>query len=190
MKILLIDNYDSFVYNLYQYLWEIGAEVDVFRNDEVPSDISGYRGIVISPGPGRPEEAGRSPEVVERYAGKIPILGVCLGHQVIGYVFGSKVVNAKKIMHGKTSYIKHDGKGIFSGVPNPTLGTRYHSLVLDEVPRDFELSAVSEGDDEIMGIRHRTMLIEGIQFHPESIMTSDGKKMLRNFLKICEDYPT
>jgi len=187
-KILLVDNYDSFVYNLYQYLCEIGAEVDVFRNDEVPSNLSDYMGIVISPGPGRPEDAGRSPWIVEKYAGKIPILGVCLGHQVIGYVFGVKIVNAKKIMHGKTSYIKHDGKTIFAGLQNPILATRYHSLVLAEVPKDFELSAVSDDDGEIMGVRHKFIPVEGIQFHPESAMTWEGKKMLKNFLKICEEY--
>ncbi len=182
---VLVDNYDSFVYNIYQYLCELGAEVDVFRNDRVPSDLSKYHGILLSPGPGRPEDAGACPEIVEKYAGKRPILGVCLGHQVIGYVFGAKIINAKRIMHGKISRIIHDEKGIYKGIQNPTLGTRYHSLVLDRVPENFVLSARSEGDDEIMGIRHKELPVEGIQFHPESVMTLDGKKMLMNFIKIC-----
>lgn len=188
LKIVLIDNYDSFVYNLWQYLSELSAEVDVFRNDEVPSDLSRYSGIVISPGPGRPENAGRTPHIIEKYAGRKPILGVCLGHQAIGYVFGAKIINAKRIMHGKTSKIKHDGKGIFEGVENPSVGTRYHSLVLESVPKDFVLSAISLEDEEIMGIRHKNFPLEGIQFHPESIMTHQGKKMIDNFLKICSLY--
>lgn len=184
MKVILIDNYDSFVYNLYQYLCELGAEVDVFRNDEVPKDLSKYNAIVISPGPGRPENSGRCPEVVEKYAGKKPILGICLGHQIIGYVFGAKIRNAKTIMHGKVSKINHDGKGIFQGVSNPTYATRYHSLVIDNLPEGFIISATSEEDGEIMAIRHISLPIEGVQFHPESVMTYEGKKMLANFLEM------
>lgn len=183
--LVLVDNYDSFVYNIYQYLCYLGAVVDVVRNDEISlEDLKKYDGIVISPGPGRPEEAGLSPAVVERYAGVKPILGVCLGHQIIGYVFGAKVVNAKRIMHGKISKIEHDQKGIFRGIQNPTISVRYHSLVLQDVPRGFTKTARSIEDDEIMGIRNEKLLIEGVQFHPESVMTVDGMKMLKNFIEL------
>ncbi|MCS7214068.1 MAG: aminodeoxychorismate/anthranilate synthase component II [Candidatus Calescibacterium sp.] len=184
-KIILIDNYDSFVYNIYQYLCQLGVEVDVFRNDEVSlENIKNYDGIVISPGPGRPEDSGLSPKIVEKFAGVKPILGVCLGHQTIGYVFGVKIVNAKRIMHGKISKVQHDSLGIFRGVVNPVSSVRYHSLVLEEVPPDFVLSAKSIEDDEIMGIRNEKLKIEGVQFHPESVMTVDGLKMLKNFIDI------
>ncbi len=186
-KIILIDNYDSFVYNLYQYLCKLGAETDVFRNDDVPLNLEGYQGIIISPGPGRPENSGRCPLIVEKYAGKIPILGVCLGHQIIGHVFGAKITNARRIMHGKVSRILHDKEGIYRGIPNPTFAVRYHSLAIDSVPEDFVLSSKSE-DEEIMGIRHKVLPIEGVQFHPESCMTSDGEAMLKNFINLCLSY--
>lgn len=184
-EIVLIDNYDSFVFNIYQYLCELGAKVDVFRNDEIALEsIEKYDAIVISPGPGRPDEAGLCPKIVEKFAGKKPILGICLGHQVIGYVFGSKIKNAKRIMHGKISKVSHDSKGIFKDIPNPTPAVRYHSLVIDEVPKGFTLSAKSIEDDEIMGIRNEELKIEGIQFHPESVMTKDGMRILKNFIDI------
>lgn len=182
-KIILIDNYDSFVYNIYQYLCQLGVIVDVVRNDDVAS-VDNYDAIVISPGPGRPENAGLCPRIVEKYAGVKPILGICLGHQVIGYVFGSKIINAKRIMHGKVSNIEHDSEGIFKNVCNPFLAVRYHSLVLSEVPREFKLSAKSIDDGEIMGIRNEKLMIEGVQFHPESVMTAEGMKILKNFIQI------
>lgn len=182
-KIILIDNYDSFVYNIYQYLCQLGVAVDVVRNDGV-NNIDNYDAIVISPGPGRPENAGMCPHIVEKYAGVKPILGICLGHQVIGYVFGSKIVNAKRIMHGKVSKVEHDSEGIFKNVCNPFLAVRYHSLVLREVPSEFKLSARSIDDGEIMGIRNEKLMIEGVQFHPESVMTAEGIKMLKNFIQI------
>lgn len=188
MKILMIDNYDSFTYNLVQYLFELGAGVIVRRNDEI--DIQGIRkigpqNIVISPGPGRPKEAGISEDVIKEFKGKIPILGVCLGHQAIGEVFGGRIVNAKKIMHGKTSQISHNGKGLFSGLKNPFTATRYHSLSIEKksFPKELEITAVSE-DGEIMGVRHSEYAIYGVQFHPESILTEEGKKLLKNFLEI------
>ena len=183
--ILLIDNYDSFTYNLYQYICELGFEVKVFRNDEITAAEIGRLGpshLVISPGPGRPENAGVTVEAIRSFAGRIPILGVCLGHQAIGYAFGAKIVAAPTLMHGKTSEIRHDGKTIFAGVRNPLTATRYHSLVIEKesCPRDFEISAESE-DGTIMAVRHKTHRIEGIQFHPESIMTDTGKQILGNF---------
>lgn len=182
--IILIDNYDSFVYNIYQYLCQLGARVDVVRNDEISiGSLKKYDGIVISPGPGRPEEAGLSPSVVERYAGARPILGVCLGHQIIGYIFGAEIVNAKRIMHGKISEIEHDQMGLFKDIPNPTSVVRYHSLVIRDVPKDFKLTARAE-DGDIMGIRNERLKIEGIQFHPESVMTTHGLKMMKNFLDL------
>jgi anthranilate synthase/aminodeoxychorismate synthase-like glutamine amidotransferase len=186
--VLMIDNYDSFTYNLVQYLGELGARVMVFRNDKVT--IDGIRKlkpshIVISPGPGRPEDAGISCDVIREFAGKIPILGVCLGHQCIGQNFGGKIVQAKKLMHGKTSQIYHDKAGIFTGVKNPFCATRYHSLVVEKksFPKDLEVIARTK-DDEIMGLKHRKLAVWGVQFHPESIMTESGKKLLGNFLKI------
>jgi len=185
--ILMIDNYDSFTYNLVQYLNELGADVKTFRNDNITIEkIKALKpsAIVISPGPGRPENAGISCSVIKTFAGKLPILGVCLGHQAIGYIFGGKIINAKKLMHGKTSEIFHDKKTIFRGVPNPFVATRYHSLVIEKksLPACFEVSARSE-DKEIMGIRHKTLkALEGVQFHPESILTTEGKKILKNFI--------
>jgi anthranilate synthase component 2/para-aminobenzoate synthetase component 2 len=184
--ILVIDNYDSFTYNLVQYLGELGAELKVVRNDEV--DVAGITAlapqrIVISPGPGTPDQAGVSIEVVRRLGPQVPILGVCLGHQAIGRAFGATVARAARQMHGKTSNITHDDRGIFAGLPNPFVATRYHSLAIvrHTVPEELEVSAWSE-DGEIMGVRHRRLPIDGVQFHPESILTVEGKKLLRNFL--------
>ena len=185
--LLMIDNYDSFTYNLVQYFSELGAEVLVHRNNTVTIEqIEKLKPqqIVISPGPCTPNEAGISLEVIRHFAGKIPLLGVCLGHQSIGQVFGGKVVRAKRIMHGKTSMIHHDNKTIFSGVVNPFEATRYHSLVIDppSVPDCLEVSAWTE-QKEIMGVRHKKLKVEGVQFHPESILTLEGKKLLKNFLE-------
>lgn len=186
--IFLVDNYDSFVYNLFQYLCELGGEVVVRRNDdfrlEEVEKLSPDR-IVISPGPGIPSKAGLSEEVIRKFAGVIPILGVCLGHQAIGEEFGGKIVLAGELMHGKTSEIFHDGKGIFEGLSCPFTGTRYHSLVVDRkgLSNCFEVSAHTD-EGVIMGIRHRDFLIDGVQFHPESILTTEGKKLLSNFLKL------
>ena len=192
--IVMIDNYDSFTYNLVQYLEELGAPVGVFRNDKISvAEISALQpaGIVISPGPGRPQSAGISIEVLKHFSGKIPVLGVCLGHQAIGEAFGGKVVPAQKLMHGKTSTISADGKGIYQGIHNPFQAMRYHSLAIarDNLPECLMISAESE-DGEIMGIRHREHATEGIQFHPESIMTPVGKRLLRNFFNMTkEDTP-
>ena len=186
--ILVIDNYDSFVYNIVQYLGEWEKNVRVFRNDQITvkqiADLA-PDAIIISPGPGNPDQAGVSLETIKYFAGKIPILGVCLGHQCIGQVFGGKVVRAKNLMHGKVSAIKHDGKSIFAGVPNPFNATRYHSLIVDKksLPPQLHISALTK-DDEIMGLRHKVYPIEGVQFHPESILTIEGKKLLKNFLKM------
>ena len=184
--ILMVDNYDSFTYNLVQYLGELGADVVVHRNDRITpkeiEDMSPER-IVISPGPCTPEKAGISIEVAKHFAGKVPLLGVCLGHQSIAHAFGGRIIKAGKLMHGKTSMVKHDGKKLFLGLPNPFEATRYHSLVLDRetVPDGFDITAESD-DGEIMGLRHRNMFIEGVQFHPESILTTSGKDLLKNFL--------
>ncbi|MDH4227740.1 MAG: aminodeoxychorismate/anthranilate synthase component II [Deltaproteobacteria bacterium] len=186
--LLMIDNYDSFTYNLVQYLAEMGEEVVVKRNDEVTVDdiakLNPER-IVISPGPCDPEKAGISVEAVKKFAGKVPMLGVCLGHQSIAHAFGASIVRAERIMHGKTSMIYHDGKTIYEGISNPFEATRYHSLVVkkDTLPKDFEISAWTDAD-EIMGIRHKKFLLEGVQFHPESILSESGKTLLRNFLKL------
>ncbi len=184
--LLLIDNYDSFTYNLYQYLGELGAQVEVVRNDAVTlEDIDALapERIIISPGPGNPDDAGISKDVIRRFAGKTPILGVCLGHQCIGEVYGGVVAGAGEILHGKVSKITHDGRGVFAGLPSPIEATRYHSLAIQPgtVPDVLEVSARSESG-VIMGVRHRTLPVEGVQFHPESILTADGKAMLRNFL--------
>jgi anthranilate synthase/aminodeoxychorismate synthase-like glutamine amidotransferase len=184
--ILMIDNYDSFTYNLVQYLGELGADVDVRRNDAVTlAEIAEHRpqGIVISPGPCTPKEAGISVPLIERFAGEIPILGVCLGHQAIGAALGGAIVRAPRIMHGKTSPIHHDGRGVFRELANPFDATRYHSLVIDPatVPAELEVSAWTD-EGEIMGIRHRHVALEGVQFHPESILTLEGKRLLTNFL--------
>jgi len=185
-RVLVIDNYDSFVYNLVQELGELGAEPTVFRNDEI--DLAGIRTaapelVLISPGPGRPESAGISMEVVAELGGEIPILGVCLGHQSIGQVFGGDVVPAPVLMHGKTSAIHHDGKGVFAGLPDPFVATRYHSLVVEPstVP-DVLVVTATTADGVIMGLRHRELPIEGVQFHPESILTPSGPSLLANFL--------
>ncbi|MGL6195500.1 MAG: anthranilate synthase component II [Thermoguttaceae bacterium] len=187
--ILVIDNYDSFTFNLVQYIRMLGEEVSVYRNDQITgenvSSINPY-GIVVSPGPGHPGEAKTSLEIIQRFAGKIPILGVCLGHQAIVHAFGGNVIRAKNIMHGKTSRVKSDGLGVFSGVTGSFEAMRYHSLVAERnnLPECLEISAESEDDAEIMGVRHKEYAIEGIQFHPESIMTIIGKRLLRNFLEI------
>jgi anthranilate synthase component 2 len=184
--LLMIDNYDSFTYNLVQYLGELGCEVRVFRNDAVSVDeieALGPRQIVISPGPCTPREAGISVAVIQRLAGRIPMLGVCLGHQSIGAALGGRIVRAARIMHGKTSPIHHDGRGVFRGLPDPFDATRYHSLVIERasLPACLEISAWTD-DGEIMGVRHRELPLEGIQFHPESILTLEGKRLLKNFL--------
>jgi anthranilate synthase/aminodeoxychorismate synthase-like glutamine amidotransferase len=189
--LLVIDNYDSFTYNLVQYLSELGQDVRVVRNDEVAArDIESLRPthIVVSPGPCTPNDAGISLDVITRYAGKIPILGVCLGHQSIGQAFGGKVIRARQVMHGKTSMIAHDGKGAFANLPNPFEATRYHSLVVERssLPDCLEITAsTSNGADgeEIMGLRHKTLGVEGVQFHPESFLTVVGKQLLNNFLE-------
>ena len=184
--LLVIDNYDSFTYNLVQYLAEMGQEVRVVRNDEIPAaEIAALAPshIVISPGPCTPNEAGISLEVIKTYAGKIPILGVCLGHQAIGQAFGGKVVRAARVMHGKTSQISHDGKGLFTGLPNPFQATRYHSLLIERasVPDSLDVTAQT-AENEIMAVRHKTLPVEGVQFHPESFLTTSGKDLLRNFI--------
>ncbi|HEU4612249.1 MAG TPA: aminodeoxychorismate/anthranilate synthase component II [Kofleriaceae bacterium] len=186
MNVLLIDNYDSFTYNLAQYLGELAADVHVERNDAITIEAIEERApqaIVISPGPCTPNEAGISMDVIRTFAGRIPILGVCLGHQCIGQVFGGRIVRAPRVMHGKTSKIFHDEKGLFAGVENPFVATRYHSLVIapDSLPDSLEITAKT-WEDEIMGVRHKQHLVEGVQFHPESIMTSAGKALLANFL--------
>lgn len=185
MKVLVIDNYDSFVYNLVQYVGERGAEVVVRRNDVGIDELREIKAdrVIISPGPGRPENAGVSEEVVKEFS--CPILGVCLGHQVIGDVFGAEIGYARRLMHGKVSVINHDSKGVLEGVENPFHATRYHSLVVceDGFPSCLEISARAE-DGEIMGVRHRTLPIEGVQFHPESILTGEGRKIIDNFLRI------
>ena len=185
--ILMIDNYDSFTYNLVQYLGELGADLVVRRNDRITLDeIEGMRAdkIVISPGPCTPNEAGISLDLIRAFAARLPILGVCLGHEAIGQAFGGRIVRAPVLMHGKTSEIQHDGRTIFSGVRNPFTATRYHSLVVDRqtLPECLEVSA--EADDLVMGLRHRDLPVEGVQFHPESILTTEGKKLLRNFLDL------
>lgn len=193
--ILMIDNYDSFTYNIVQYLGELGAQVKVVRNDQISvNDIHELAPakIVISPGPCTPNEAGISLEVIKTFAGKIPILGICLGHQSIGQAFGGDIIRATQVMHGKTSYIYHDGKGIFAELPNPFRATRYHSLVVSQttLPDCLEVTAWTDSDDqdyEIMGLRHKSMDIEGVQFHPESIMTQAGHQLLDNFLNRTTD---
>ena len=185
--LLMIDNYDSFTYNLVQYLGELGETVKVYRNDEISLDqIEALKPerIVISPGPCTPNEAGVSVAAIQRFAGKIPILGVCLGHQSIGHAYGGKIVHASQLMHGKTSDIRHTNLGVFSGLPDPLTATRYHSLVIEKssLPECLEVTAWSE-DGEIMGVRHKKLKVEGVQFHPESILTQSGHELLANFLK-------
>lgn len=188
--VLIIDNYDSFTYNLVQYIGELGVKLEVFRNDAISiSDIKGKKPdhIIISPGPCTPREGGISIDVVKSFAGKIPILGVCLGHQCIAFAFGAEIVRADCIMHGKTSMIYHDEKGVFKGLQNPFEATRYHSLVAKEstIPDCFEVVARTELD-EVMGIRHKDFLLEGVQFHPESYLTTEGKKLLKNFILMSQ----
>lgn len=187
--LLVIDNYDSFTYNLVQYLGELGETVEVRRNnqvtlDEIENELRPER-IVISPGPGTPNDAGITLDVIERFSGKIPLLGVCLGHQSIGQAFGGRVIRAPELMHGKASEVSHDGKTIFAGLNNQFLAGRYHSLIVEKesLPSCLEISART-ADDIIMGLRHRELKVEGVQFHPESILTSDGKQLLANFLKL------
>ena len=190
--LLMVDNYDSFTYNVVQYLGELGADVKVVRNDEISCDDIvklAPEKIVISPGPCTPNEAGISLELVERFAGKIPLLGICLGHQSIGQAFGGKVVRAREVMHGKTSPIYHNNTGVFTGLKNPYEATRYHSLVVEResLPECFDITAWTQHEDgsmdEIMGLRHKTLAVEGVQFHPESILTEFGYELLDNFLK-------
>ena len=190
MRLLMIDNYDSFTYNLVQYLRELGADVEVFRNDVASADELLARrpaGLVISPGPGRPEDAGISVDAVRVCAkGEVPLLGVCLGHQAVGVAFGGRIVRARSIMHGKVSSIEHDGKGVFRGLASPFQATRYHSLVIaDDSCPDALVVTARTADGEIMGVRHRELPIEGVQFHPESILTEVGKPLLRGFLEVC-----
>jgi len=184
--LLMIDNYDSFTYNLLQYLGELGAEVEVARNDAITLDeIATMKPthIVISPGPCTPTEAGISVPLIRRFAGEVPILGVCLGHQAIGQALGGRIVRAARVMHGKLSPIAHDGRGVFAGLPSPFAATRYHSLAIerDSLPAELDVSATAD-DGEIMGVRHRSLALEGVQFHPEAILTEHGKQLLRNFL--------
>jgi anthranilate synthase/aminodeoxychorismate synthase-like glutamine amidotransferase len=188
-RVLVIDNYDSFVYNLVQYLGELGADPLVYRHDGL--DLQKIEqidpdGLLISPGPGRPDDAGISNQAIQALAGKRPILGVCLGHQCIGQVFGSQVVRAASVMHGKTSMVHHDGRGVFDGLPDPLEATRYHSLVVarDSLPASLEVSAWTE-DGTIMGLRHRELTVEGVQFHPESVLTAAGHRLMANWLARC-----
>ena len=185
--ILMIDNYDSFTYNLVQYLGELGADVHVYRNDAITLDevaALAPEKIVVSPGPCTPSEAGISVPLIQRFAGQIPILGVCLGHQAIGQAFGGRIVRAQRVMHGKLSPVTHDNRGVFEGIPSPFAVTRYHSLAIERngMPADLEVTATSD-DGEIMGVRHRQLAVEGVQFHPEAILTEHGKRMLGNFLE-------
>jgi len=186
--ILLLDNYDSFTYNLAQYLGELGCEVEVHRNDRISVEQIARRKperIVISPGPCTPQEAGISVEMIQKLAGKIPILGVCLGHQAIGAAFGGKIIRAPKLFHGKTSHIRHDGSGVFRGLPNPFTATRYHSLIVERksLPADLQVTAETD-DDIIMGMQHKHYPLMGVQFHPESVLTDSGKQLLKNFLSL------
>lgn len=185
--LLVIDNYDSFTYNLVQYLGELGAEMSVHRNDQITlQEIEKMKPskIVISPGPCTPKEAGISVDLIRKFGSQIPILGVCLGHQAIGEAFGGEVIRAPRLMHGKTSMIEHDGKGLYRGLPNPFEATRYHSLIIrrETMPKVLEITAWTE-EGEVMGVRHKTFPIEGVQFHPESILTRVGKDLLKNFLE-------
>ncbi len=187
--VLIIDNFDSFVYNLYQYVGEQGAvDVNVLRNNVSLRKIESIdpERLIISPGPGRPEDAGVSIEVVKRFTGKIPILGVCLGHQAIGAAFGAEIVRAKHLLHGKTSLIEHNGRDIFCGVKNPFISTRYHSLIVDSdtLPDELEIIATTVSESALMGVKHRAHLTYGVQFHPESILTAEGKTIIKNFLEI------
>ncbi len=188
--ILLLDNYDSFTYNIYQYLKKLQADVEVIRNDQITVEQIAQKNpssILFSPGPGRPDDAGIMMKTLSSFAGKIPILGVCLGHQAIGLGFGGKIIHAKAIVHGKTSNIEHDGQGVFKGIPSPFVAVRYHSLVIDKesFPDELVITATSD-DGEIMGVRHRSLPIEGVQFHPESIGSEQGYTLLANYLTMIE----
>jgi anthranilate synthase/aminodeoxychorismate synthase-like glutamine amidotransferase len=191
--VFVLDNYDSFTYNLVQYLGELGAEVEVRRNDQITVDeldAMHPERIVVSPGPCTPQEAGISIELIRHFAGKVPVLGVCLGHQALGAAFGGKVVRAPHLMHGKTSPVEHDGKTIFAGLPSPMTATRYHSLIVEEkgLPAELEVSAYTterDGSRTIMALRHRRFPVEGVQFHPESVLTEAGKSLVKNFLNIA-----
>jgi anthranilate synthase/aminodeoxychorismate synthase-like glutamine amidotransferase len=190
--VFVLDNYDSFTYNLVQYFGELGAEIEVRRNDQVTvTDVEAMHPerILVSPGPCTPNEAGISVELIRHFAGKVPILGVCLGHQAIGAAFGGEIIRAPKLMHGKTSEVQHDGKTIFRSLPSPLTATRYHSLIVKEenLPEDLEISAWTSdgaGSRTIMGLRHRRFPVEGVQFHPESVLTTEGKQLIRNFLTV------
>ena len=190
--VFVLDNYDSFTYNLVQYLGELGAKVEVMRNDQVTvEEVEALHPerILLSPGPCTPQEAGISIDLIRHFAGKLPLLGVCLGHQAIGAAFGGEVMRARTLMHGKTSQVEHDGKTIFSGLRSPMTATRYHSLIVSEkgLPEDLEISARArerDGESVIMGLRHRRYPVEGVQFHPESVLTSEGKQLIRNFLSL------
>lgn len=187
--ILIIDNYDSFTYNIVQYLGEMGQEIEVYRNDKITLEEIEARKpdhLLISPGPCDPEQAGISVAAIQHFAGKIPILGVCLGHQSIGYAFGGKIIRADRLMHGKTSPIQHNDDGVFAGMPPNFTATRYHSLLIerDTIPDCLEITAQT-AEGEIMGVRHKTLPIEGVQFHPESVLTEDGRRILENFVKVC-----
>jgi anthranilate synthase/aminodeoxychorismate synthase-like glutamine amidotransferase len=190
--VFVLDNYDSFTYNLVQYLGELGAKVEVRRNDQItPAEVEamGPERILLSPGPCTPQEAGITIPLIRYFAGKVPLLGVCLGHQAIGAAFGGNVIRAPHLMHGKTSQVSHDGKTIFKGIPTPMVATRYHSLIVEErsLPSELEVSAYTTERDRtrtIMGLRHRKFPVEGVQFHPESVLTEEGKKLVENFLRI------
>jgi anthranilate synthase/aminodeoxychorismate synthase-like glutamine amidotransferase len=189
LRLLLVDNYDSFTYNLYQYLGELGTETRVVRNDEVTAEQAlqmAGDAVVISPGPGTPDQSGITLELIRKAAGRLPLLGVCLGHQALGQAFGGRVVRAATLMHGKTSEVHHDGRTLFAGLPQPFTATRYHSLIVarDSVPDCLEVSAWT-ADGTVMGLRHRELPLEGVQFHPESILTTAGKDLLRNFLRLA-----
>jgi len=188
--LLMIDNYDSFTYNLVQYFGELGEEIEVFRNDKISTpeiEKLNPEMLVISPGPGTPKDAGVSLDMINHFKGKIPILGVCLGHQCIGEVFGGKIVSAPRLMHGKTSFIHHDGKDIFQGLSNPFEATRYHSLIIEKksIPDCLEITAWTD-ENEIMGVKHKSYFAIGVQFHPESILTKEGKQLLKNFLNLSQ----
>lgn len=188
VEVFLIDNFDSFVYNLYQYVGELGADVMVKRNNTSLHKIETMKPerLIVSPGPGRPEDSGMSVSAIEKFSGKIPILGVCLGHQAVGAAFGASIVNARRLFHGKTSMIEHNKKDIFRGVENPFIATRYHSLVIEAetLPDALEVTAQTSQDDTIMGVRHKEHPTFGVQFHPESILTAEGKRILKNFLDL------
>jgi len=189
MTILVVDNYDSFVYNLVQYLGQLQVECEVVRNDEIGvQDVRGYAGVLLSPGPGTPDQAGICMDLIRERAGQVPIFGVCLGHQAIAEVYGATVSRAPELLHGKTSLVEHDGRGVFAGLPTPMTATRYHSLAVepDTVPAELEVSARTD-TGVIMGLRHRELPVEGVQFHPESVLTEGGHRMLANWLLACGD---